>query len=135
MAATRPEHFLTEGVSCEACHGDGRKWFFEHTDETWREVPGAKKQAEYGQIDLRDPYTRTLKCASCHIGNKAEGKFVTHEMYAAGHPPLPPFELVTFARDAPAHYIHKDHVTGRPIRSPEPAIRADRAVERDSAIE
>ena len=77
LAAKRPEHFLTEGVSCEACHGDGRKWFFEHTDETWREVPGAKKQAEYGQIDLRDPYTRTLKCASCHIGNKAEGKFVT----------------------------------------------------------
>jgi hypothetical protein len=35
---------------------------------------------------------------------------VTHEMYAAGHPPLPPFELATFARDAPRHYhTHREN--------------------------
>jgi Cytochrome c554 and c-prime len=99
------EHFHTRyGVSCEACHGLADAWFGPHFQTKWRDVAPEIKQAEYGQIDLRDPYTRAVKCASCHVGNKAEGKFVTHEMYAAGHPPLPPFELVTFARDAPRHY-------------------------------
>src|SRR5207248_1119020 len=60
--------------------------------------------------DLRDPYTRATICASCHIGDKSQGKFVTHEMYAAGHPPLPPFELVTFCRDQPRHYFtHREN--------------------------
>ena len=63
-----------------------------------------KEKSELGLVDLHDPYTRATKCAGCHIGNKAEGKFVTHEMYAAGHPPLPPFELVTYCRDMPRHY-------------------------------
>ena len=31
-------------------------------------------------------------CLSCHLGNAREGRVVTHEMYAAGHPPLPGFE-------------------------------------------
>jgi len=105
------DHFHTRyGVSCEACHGLADAWFGPHFQTKWREVAPETKQAEYGLVDLRDPYTRAMKCASCHVGNKAEGKFVTHEMYAAGHPPLPPFELVTFARDAPRHYhTHREN--------------------------
>ena len=73
-------------------------------------MPPGEKSDKYHQVDLRDPYTRAEKCASCHVGNKAEGKFVTHEMYAAGHPPLPPFEVVTFAHDAPRHYhTHREN--------------------------
>jgi hypothetical protein len=34
------------------------------------------------------------RCTSCHVGREADGRFVTHEMYAAGHPPLPPLEIL-----------------------------------------
>ncbi|HKB04764.1 MAG TPA: multiheme c-type cytochrome [Gemmataceae bacterium] len=99
------DHFHTQyGVSCEGCHGlTTAEWLGAHSLPSWRDKGLAEKE-KFHQVDLRDPYTRAVKCASCHVGNKAEGKFVTHEMYAAGHPPLPPFELVTFARDAPRHY-------------------------------
>ena len=29
---------------------------------------------------------------------------VTHEMYAAGHPPLPGFEIATFCSQMPPHW-------------------------------
>jgi Cytochrome c554 and c-prime len=95
----------TNGVSCEACHGlVSSEWIGQHIQTSWRDkAPGEK--SKIGQVDLRDSYTRAMKCASCHVGNKAEGKFVTHEMYAAGHPPLPPFEVVTYSTDAPRHYF------------------------------
>jgi len=98
------KHFVTAyGVSCESCHGAANKWIGDHVQADWRGYPPGKK-AELGMIDLRDPAKRTEVCVSCHVGNLKEGKFVTHEMYAAGHPPLPAFELVTFCRDQPAHY-------------------------------
>ena len=94
------------GVSCEACHSTtSSDWVGPHfqPNSGWREKdPGQKKLL--GLADLRDPVARTAVCASCHVGNLEEGKFVTHQMYAAGHPPLPAFELVTFSRDQPAHY-------------------------------
>jgi len=93
------------GVSCEACHGlVSAEWIGQHFQKPWRKQTPDDK-LKIGQIDLRDPHKKAMKCASCHIGNKEEGKFVTHEMYAAGHPPLPPFELVTYCRDQPRHYI------------------------------
>ena len=63
---------------------------------------------------------------SCHIGNKAEGRFITHAMYAAGHPPLPPFELVTYCRDMPRHYhAFRD----LPATSESPAIASEELIE------
>jgi len=95
----------SSGVGCEACHGVAANWFATHHLPPWRKKapsgPDSKETA--GLIDLRDPVTRSAKCASCHVGNAAEGKIVTHEMYAAGHPPLMPFEAATFYRDQPAH--------------------------------
>ena len=41
---------------------------------------------------------------SCHIGNAAEGKVVTHGMFAAGHPPLPPIEIAQFTKNQPQHW-------------------------------
>ncbi len=95
--------YTAYGVSCESCHGAANKWIGEHVQADWRGYTPDKK-AELGMTDLRDPAKRTEVCVSCHVGNIKEGKFVTHEMYAAGHPPLPAFELVTFCRDQPAHY-------------------------------
>ena len=105
------------GVSCEACHGLAEQWIGPHAfqAEAWRKTSPEDK-AKKGLNDLRDPYVKAMKCASCHIGNKEEGKFVTHEMYAAGHPPLPPFELVTYGRDQPSHFFpHRDNKTLRKL--------------------
>jgi len=107
------EAFLTtQGVTCEMCHGYASRWNERHVEITqvkgkevlaWREWPPAEK-SEWGFVNLRDPAVRAEKCASCHVGNKAEGKFVTHEMYAAGHPPLPPLDVATYTRDQPRHW-------------------------------
>jgi hypothetical protein len=56
--------------------------------------------------DLWHPEKRAALCASCHVGNAAEGKVVTHAMYAAGHPPLPPFEAATFSDAMPKHWSY-----------------------------
>lgn len=100
----------SSGIVCATCHGAGKAWQTEHYNVednklTWR-IEAPKTKAAMGFIDLREPQTKTSRCASCHIGNAAEGKVVTHEMYAAGHPPLPPFEVVTFMESQPAHWKH-----------------------------
>lgn len=105
-----------EGVGCEMCHGHGKMYQTVHQESRegdtnpgalkvvdWRLFPTAVKK-EWGLTNLRDPATAAQTCASCHIGNKAEGRFVTHDMYAAGHPPLPPLDLMAYAREQPRHW-------------------------------
>ncbi|HEY2882117.1 MAG TPA: multiheme c-type cytochrome, partial [Pirellulales bacterium] len=87
---------LSEGVACEACHGPSSKYINDHSLPKWRAIPLATRSADYGMLMLRDPLVRGQVCLSCHIGSAAEGKVITHEMYAAGHPPLPSFELRNF---------------------------------------
>ncbi|AMV24401.1 hypothetical protein VT84_08390 [Gemmata sp. SH-PL17] len=114
----KPTSFsTTEGVGCEMCHGHGTMYERTHRasrdDDTpnpptekvvdWRSFPTALK-SEWGLTNLRDPATATHTCASCHIGNKDEGRFVTHDWYAAGHPPLPPLDLMAYAREQPRHW-------------------------------
>ena len=54
--------------------------------------------------NVRDPVRRTELCLSCHVGDIACGKFVTHDMFAAGDPPLPAFEIETFLEQMPPHW-------------------------------
>lgn len=109
---------VAQGVSCEGCHapsgdavgGDAKGWYVPHANkDSWRFLSGADKSARFGFTNIRSPSIRTRLCLSCHLGNAAEGKIVTHEMYAAGHPPLPGFELETFATQMPKHWrdFHK----------------------------
>jgi cytochrome c554/c'-like protein len=100
-----------EGVTCAACHGAAKPWVAAHhggyliqSRKAWRDLPRAARQAEYGLTDLWDPVKRAEVCLSCHLGNASQGKVITHEMYAAGHPPLPSFELATFSRAMPQHW-------------------------------
>lgn len=94
---------LSEGVGCASCHGPSASWVGPHASDSWRaKTPGEK--AEQGMRNLRDPEVRATLCASCHIGNAREGKIVTHSMFAAGHPPLPPVEAATFSLNQPPHY-------------------------------
>jgi hypothetical protein len=98
-----------EGVTCGSCHGPSRNqkgeggWHDKHTERAWRDLSPAQKE-DLGMRDLRDPAKRAALCASCHIGNVEEGKVLTHTMFAAGHPPLPPFEAALFSRNQPKHW-------------------------------
>jgi hypothetical protein len=120
VAKWTPGSFVTtEGVGCEMCHGHGGAYRSRHRDPVlidgdpaedgatkyvpWREADPARKAA-WGLVNLRDPAVATARCASCHVGNLAEGRFVLHEFYAAGHPPLPPLDLVAYAREQPRHW-------------------------------
>ena len=96
--------FMEFGVTCESCHGPGEHWEQPHTKaKEWRSKTAADKLA-LGMVEVRNPVDRAKQCFSCHIGNAAEGKVVTHDMYAAGHPPLPGIEVETFAESMPSHW-------------------------------
>ncbi len=92
------------GVTCESCHGPSSLWETPHKDPAWRKRSAAEKEQKFGMIDVRNPVRRAQQCFSCHVGNVQEGKVVTHEMYAAGHPPLPGIEIETFSQQMPIHW-------------------------------
>jgi hypothetical protein len=94
---------LSDGVSCDGCHGPSEKYLTPHSLPSWRLKTAAEKEQD-GLRNLRDPVVRGEVCSSCHVGSAAEGKVVTHAMYAAGHPPLPNFEVATFSRNLPQHW-------------------------------
>jgi hypothetical protein len=73
---------ISEGVSCENCHGPASGWLGPHTTRTWTH----EKSLTLGMHDTRNVIPRTEKCLECHLGTK--NKFVDHEMIAAGHPDL-----------------------------------------------
>lgn len=89
---------LTEGVSCEGCHGPGGGWVARHTEDDWTHDMSVKT----GMTDLRNLQIRAQTCLACHLGN-AE-KTVDHELIAAGHPDLT-FELDNYAAAMPPHWI------------------------------
>jgi hypothetical protein len=107
-----PDRFVGQdsvGIGCTACHGFPKEWQIKHyesptgTTVPWR-TESQEKKAVAGMQNLRDPITKANLCVSCHVGNPEEGTIVTHEMYVAGHPPLPPFELLTYMNDEPRHW-------------------------------
>jgi hypothetical protein len=102
-----PKDRVESGVSCVACHGAYREWVVEHAaagGSIWRKLTRDDKKRDYGLNDLWDPEERSTLCCKCHVGNTEEGKFVTHDMYAAGHPPLPGIEIATFCEAMPRHW-------------------------------
>src|SRR6266481_2901311 len=88
---------ISEGVSCENCHGPASAWLGPHTTRDWAH----EKSVAAGMTDTRNVIHRTEKCLQCHLGTKE--KFVDHEMIAAGHPDLY-FELDSFSSVMPRHW-------------------------------
>jgi hypothetical protein len=88
---------ISEGVSCENCHGPASAWLGPHTTRDWPH----EKSLALGMYDTRDVVHRTAKCLECHLGSRE--KFVDHEMIAAGHPDLF-FELDSFSAVMPRHW-------------------------------
>jgi hypothetical protein len=101
-----------EGVTCIACHGAFDDWVTEHqkvANAAWKQLNRKDKERFYGMHDLWDARTRVDTCLSCHVGDVRqvhpdETKFVTHAMYAAGHPPLPSIEVGAFSNLMPRHW-------------------------------
>src|SRR5262249_3593025 len=113
----KKQFFVKQGVNCNGCHGLSEAWQVRHYKEAakgdripWRTATPREK-AKSGMADLRNPAVKAQLCASCHVGNPEQGKMLTHAMYAAGHPALPPFELATYLEAQPRHW-------GRPRELP-----------------
>jgi Cytochrome c554 and c-prime len=99
---------ISEGVSCENCHGPASAWLGPHTT---REQTHEKSVA-IGMYDTRSVIHRTEKCLECHLDSRA--KFVDHEMIAAGHPDLY-FELDSFSAVMPRHWKEpRETAPGKP---------------------
>jgi hypothetical protein len=90
---------VTEGVSCEACHGPAENWLGPHIRKDW----DAKKAAATGMYATKDLAKRSTKCLSCHLGAGPD-QIVDHELIGAGHPRLK-FELDTYSSQMPAHWL------------------------------
>ena len=83
---------LSDGVSCEGCHGPASGWLSSHY------AVGASHAANVarGMIPLEDPKARASQCLDCHFGSADQGQFVNHRIMAAGHPRIS-FELDLFS--------------------------------------
>jgi len=97
---------LSEGVSCEACHGPSSEWYDMHTLSSWREKSQEQK-TELGFVPLQNSVVRAETCLACHLGSAAEDRVITHEMYAAGHPLLSGFEPESAAERMPRHWRYQ----------------------------
>lgn len=89
---------ITEGVSCEACHGPSEHWLGPHMRKDW----DAKKAVTFGMYNTKDLSKRADKCLSCHLGVGED--VVDHELIGAGHPRLK-FELDNYSHVMPPHWL------------------------------
>jgi hypothetical protein len=115
---------LTDGVSCESCHGPASNWLGKHTEKDWTH----EQSVAVGMKDLRSTANRTENCLRCHIGNKDYA--VDHELIAAGHPDLV-FELTSYTAAMPKHWQEAGE---KPNATPDPwyevrALAASEAVQ------
>jgi len=103
---------ISEGVSCESCHGPASAWLGPHTTRDWPQ----EKSVAIGMRDTRTVIQRANLCLECHLGTKE--KFVDHEMIAAGHPDLY-FELDSFSAVMPRHWkVPRESAPGKPVEDP-----------------
>ncbi len=94
----RGERFdITDGVTCEACHGPAEKWIKSHTVEGTTHAENVKN----GLFPSDNPRDQARMCLSCHMGS--ESKPMTHRIMGAGHPRIS-IELDTFNGIVPAHW-------------------------------
>ena len=99
---------LSEGVSCENCHGPAGGWLGGHTTRGWTH----EQSVAAGMIETRNLIHRTDKCLTCHLGTPDQ--FVDHEMIAGGHPDLY-FELDSFQAAMPLHWkVPRETEAGKP---------------------
>lgn len=91
------EFDISEGVTCENCHGPASGWLGPHTLKNSKH----EQNVQLGLNDLPNLTTRAKQCLTCHIGTSE--KNVDHELIAAGHPDLV-FELDSYQVVMPMHW-------------------------------
>lgn len=89
-----PQIKVTEGISCESCHGASENWLRSHT----RTDLDHEQKIALGMRDLSTPYQQANSCVGCHHN-------VDPEIADAGHPWLH-FQLDRQLADMPAHWQH-----------------------------
>jgi predicted CxxxxCH...CXXCH cytochrome family protein len=94
---------VSEGVTCEACHGPAQLWLNKHYTAEWKTLSPAARQ-EMGFVNTKDLVVRAWTCAECHTGGPNQE--VNHNLLAAGHPVLK-FEFAAFHATYPKHWDEK----------------------------
>lgn len=100
---------ISDGVSCESCHGGAENWLAYH-----RLGAGHAKNIERGLYPTADPVARAKLCASCHQGREENAQFVSHELMGAGHPQLQ-FELQRYTQWQAHHQVDDDYRERKPV--------------------
>ncbi|MEM7505842.1 MAG: multiheme c-type cytochrome [Pseudomonadota bacterium] len=98
-----PDFDITEGVTCEVCHGSSVLWLgphrlpdrFSHT-----------QLVDLGLFPTNDPAKRADMCLDCHFG--AEDQFANHRIFGAGHPRIT-FELDSYTWINAHHTADQDY--------------------------
>jgi hypothetical protein len=89
----RGENFkVSEGVSCESCHGPAENWLRSHTRHDYTRAD----RTAAGMHDLQNLYVRANTCVACHQN-------VDADILKAGHPELI-FELDGQSVAEPKHW-------------------------------
>ena len=89
----RGENFrVSEGVTCESCHGPAENWLRSHTRHDFTRAD----RTATGMRDLQNLYVRANTCVACH-------QVVSLPLLKAGHPELI-FELDGQSVAAPKHW-------------------------------
>ena len=91
---------ISEGVSCESCHGPAENWLRAHTRHDWTRAD----RAAAGMRDLQNLYVRANTCVACHQN-------VDADILAAGHPELI-FELDGQSMAEPKHWSAEKNGSG-----------------------
>src|SRR5262249_28772624 len=106
---------ITEGVSCENCHGPAQAWLGQHTQ---RESPEKHQRSlALGRADTRDRIPRTKKSLTCPLGPAKN--FVDHQRIVSAHPDLFS-ELDSFSAVMPRHGKQpRQSAPGKPATGPD----------------
>jgi cytochrome c554/c'-like protein len=83
---------ISEGISCESCHGPAENWIRSHTRPDYTHAD----RVAAGMRDLKNLYVRANTCVACHQN-------IDPEIRAAGHPELI-FELDGQSVTMPRHW-------------------------------
>lgn len=96
---------ISEGVTCEACHGSAGIWLETHA------AAGATHEANIanGLYPTDKVELKASLCLDCHFGSDRANQFVTHRIMGAGHPRMS-FELELFNALQQHHTVDDDYL-------------------------
>ena len=98
-----PNFDITEGVTCEACHGGSGQWLETHDDLDYT----MEDLLAQGLYPTWDPVQRAKMCLDCHFG--AKDQFAGHRLMGAGHPRVS-FELDSYTELNAHHTVDDDYL-------------------------